>query len=275
MPFNPDRINIHELTIEEPERRAEVFFDAEKDITKEDWKGMEGKLEEYRRENKWDKFSQQAMRMKILDPNQDLNIDLIARNGIREILEEDRKSCVWNGFASQATEMKMLGIDQELNIDQVALQGTREMMEGHRQRMGRDRGWDSFSWMAMNLKIIDPTQDLNLDQVAWHGMRDTLEKDRQQKSWADFSWGAVKIKILDPNQDLNLDQEAWQGMRDYLEKQRENGDKWGNLSWQLANMKILVAEKVEVTENGIELTMPKKRESLGSDAPPIPEIKKF
>ena len=44
MKFNPDRINIHELAIEEPEKQPEPHFDVERDITPEDWQGMRDML---------------------------------------------------------------------------------------------------------------------------------------------------------------------------------------------------------------------------------------
>ena len=45
--FNPDNLNIHELAVEEPEKQAEVFFDPEKEITEDDWEGINKNLKTY------------------------------------------------------------------------------------------------------------------------------------------------------------------------------------------------------------------------------------
>ena len=41
------------------------------------------------------------------------------------------------------------------------------------------------------------------------------------------------------------------------------------------HQKILAAEKVEVTDQGLNIAMPKKKKSLKSNVPPMPETKKF
>ena len=88
-----------------------VFFDPEKEITKEDWQGMKDKLERFRKDalipesyhgtwnNSWSEFSRQAMGMKILDPGADSNIDKRAWDGMKEGRDNDSGEVITVVFA--------------------------------------------------------------------------------------------------------------------------------------------------------------------------------
>ncbi len=268
MSFNPDRINIHELTIEGPEKQAELPFDVERDITKEDWEKLRDGLEKNRQESNWYGYSSRAMQMKILDPSQVLNLDQHVWNGMKETLEVHRRNREWYGYSTRAMQMKILDPKRDLNIDRAAWQGMTDTLEGYR----KTNMWDDFSQLAMDIKILDPKQDLGLDPVAWKAMVATLETSKVGGHLD--AWRAMELKIIDPNQDLNINASVWREMKDRLEEFRREDSAY-DFSWQAMAMKILVAEEVKVTENGLELTMPEKKGSFNADIPPIPEIKKF
>jgi hypothetical protein len=105
-----------------------------------------------------------------------------------------------------------------------------------------------------------------------------LSFDPERNTWFSFAQNFVSMKILFPEKNIGskLDAGAWKGMRDELENIRNSSDseKWERLSSLAMNMKILAAEKVEVTDKGLEITMPEKREGLES-APALPETKQF
>ena len=83
---NPERINIHELTIEEPEKQGELHFDVERDIFEEDWKQMKKQLKEFARGKFWADFAHRTMQMKILNPGLKLGLDQQAWQGARDRL---------------------------------------------------------------------------------------------------------------------------------------------------------------------------------------------
>ena len=265
--FKPDRINIHELTIEEPEKQSELPFDPERDITKQDWEVMRLCLEHSRKNNTWSDFSAYAARMKILDPTQDLNLDQTAWQGMED--EFKKQSFNPQRLTSNAADMKVLDPKRDLNLDQTAWTKMRRELENWRSK----NDWGMFSWQASNMKIIDPKINLKLDQAAWQGMEKQLEEYRRSNNWTSFFLQASRMKILDPKIDLKLDQTAWQGARDELEVDRRQFMMQGFDSLAKC-MKILVAERVDVTDQGLEITMPKREKPLTS-VPPIPETKQF
>ena len=101
-----------------------------------------------------------------------------------------------------------------------------------------------------------------------------MESERNPDRWGEFSWRAMAVKIMNPKIDLNLNRESWDGMRKFLEFAREL-ENYDTFSKHAAAMKILAAEKVEVTDQGLNIAMPKKKKSLKSNVPPMPETKKF
>ena len=266
--FNPNRVNIHELTIDEPEKQSELPFDPERDITEEDWQGMEKKLEEYRQPTKWNCFAEQAMAMKILDPAKDLKLDQAAWQGMIDSLKSSELKLNFIGeFSTQAMQMKILDPTYDLNLDQAAWQKMRNWLEKFRQA-----DWREFTSQAMAMKILDPTMDLKLDQAAWQGMRDDLEECRQDDYFSSFYYQAMRMKILDPKIDLNLNQGIWQKMIDELQESKQINSAY-SFSIRAMQMKILAAEKVEVTDKGLEITMPTPK--FISGVSPLPETKQF
>ena len=84
----------------------------------------------------------------------------------------------------------------------------------------------------------------------------------------------MNMKILDPKIDLNLDVTAWKGMREDLEKEKSKKIKLSFLS-RAMRMKVLAAEKVSVTDKGLEINMRKDKAPLSSEVTPLPETKQF
>lgn len=116
-----------------------------------------------------------------------------------------------------------------------------------------DKGITKSDWKSIDKELGDlyeANDDIKED--------DRLEGPDLSERWGAFLEMGVAIKILNPGYNLNLDQTAWQGMRLKLEEFRENKEWRGFVRLAMA-MKILAAEKVEVTGKGLEITMPEKK----------------
>lgn len=271
-----ERINIHELTVDEPERQSELLFDPERDLTKEDWQMIKDDLEKSRRVEDWASFLSTAVHIKILNPQFDLGIDQKAWEGMRNMLNAWKENATfenrWEVFLSRSADMKILDPTLDLNLDQADWQRIRDILK-------KTVIWDIFSRRAVEVRLLDHDYDLNLDQNDWRDIQDTLKKYRRDKNWGYFCSHAANVKILDSKIDLGLDKEAWQGMRDKLEWYRErckNGNEsLGVFSDHAREMKILAAEEVKVTDKGLEINMRKDKKDTLSDVLPMPEAKQF
>ena len=104
-----EQMRLYDFQIKE-ERRHELPFDPETEISDSDWQGMKEQLDRFRQDKDWGYFSSQAMAMKILFPEKanDLNLNAEAWQGMKEGLEELRQEKDWWNFHSQAMNMKIL-----------------------------------------------------------------------------------------------------------------------------------------------------------------------
>ena len=71
-----------------------IEFDPERDISKKSWEGMKGRLEEYRRDGNWKDFGDIAMRLSLLFPDRESELNLNDKDfeGMKGRLEEDRRN---------------------------------------------------------------------------------------------------------------------------------------------------------------------------------------
>ena len=101
---------------------------------------------------------------------------------------------------------------------------------------------------------FDPETEIS--DTDWEGMKAKLKEFRKQ-SWWNFANLAMRMSILRPDQksELQIDDQAWQGMKAALEESHKQN--WQSFADLAMFMSILSAEKVQITDQGIELEMRK------------------
>ena len=274
---NPERINIKDLTLEEPEKKkSELPFDPERDITEEDWKRVRESLLSIRQEEHPEfTYPELVKSVKILFPER-----------VSEFNFDDdflwRRTKLWSqrhglpSLLDYVFEIKLAFPERisELNLDK--LQEINKHIEVYRQR----NDWAMFASAAMKMKILFPERiaELHLDETAWVGMKEELEQLRTPDLWGYFAKRAMAMKILYPEKssELNLDSHAWEGMKQDLEKCRAQEHKtWWHISEQAIAMKILVAEEIKITDKGLEIIMPKEKPVFKEEVPSMPQRRKF
>ena len=264
-------LKLQDLTLEQ-EKTPELKFDPETEITEADWQGMKQVLEVKRRNRKIWSFTFLTMVMKILRPVKfdELNIDDQAWRGMKENLETNR-NYDWRTFNSQAANMKILQPERfsELGINDQSWQNMKEALEALQD-------YNYFAVQAVDMKILQPNKfsELSIDDKVWQKMKAQLEIDRNEGNWGRFTELAKSMKILQPKRfsELRISNQSWREMRKELELERKNN--WWNFAHQAMDMKILAADKVKVTDQGLEITMPPP-ESFKSEKKPRPERKNF
>ena len=157
--FKPDRINIHELTIDDPEKQSELAFDSERDITEDDWEKMKRTLDLCRLNDNWSSYFSQAADMKILNPEWDLNLNGRALLAINDKLKQSRESQNWQGFLSYASDRNILGarFNYAINPEE------RNSLEQELESYIKAGNWSTVLGLALALRIIDPQFDLKLN----------------------------------------------------------------------------------------------------------------
>lgn len=264
MSFNPERLNIRDLTIEEPETKSELPFDVERDINEEDYQELNKKLEEYRGKNDYHSLSYFAMEMKILKP--DTVIDKKDWRGAQDGLAINPNVSTFPGWR---VAMKILNPDygKKIPISDNYWDAMNRKLDEERKAQGSH--WKEFSRYAMNMKILNPEM-IKINEDDWKGMEEEL-KWYNEKSMVDFySQHAMSMKVLDPrhihSEDLN-----WVDMKKFLSRLRK-GKNYHDFARQFLAMKILASDEVKIKEDNLELIMP---ERLSIAETPIPEKRDF
>jgi len=95
------------------------------------------------------------------------------------------------------------------------------------------------------------------------GMQNVLESKRSaltsDKEECRFVNQAMHLRILFPDKisEFNLDDITWEGMKDQLDTHRNNNH-WKYFADHARCLKILAADEIEVTDQGLKVVMSKK-----------------
>ena len=256
------------------EKEEEKMFNPDKDITDEDWKLMEQKLKDFRKEKDVESFASLASDMKIISSEKfsEKNITVQDWNKMQQTMTDFARRIVegkywWEIHLSQnlfrqMASMKIINPEKfdetrRSHLPEIEWSRTIERGLSHCREY---QAWEDFAEMASNLKIIWPTTltAFPVDMKKWiteddkqKMINDKLEYCHKENKWGRFSSLAAKLRILYPEKfsELNVNETAWRGMRNSLKQCRKDEQKW---RWSIgklaADMKILAAEKVEVDE---------------------------
>jgi len=273
--MNPERINIKDLTIEEPEKEAEVFFDPEKDITEEDWdtildffksrhynpveadeleilgKGNEvsppnhfyyEKREELLKSNETtserNHFLPQLLK-NIAIKNHGINLSDQEKKEFKRIVKKLAESEFWIGYAEKLAWANIVGIKEPLDEKNLAniLNSMKVQDEEWVKARNEEAGIHDWLKTAAHLKILGHSVPISKEQ--WQKFKAILDIDR-----ADFPTNRKDTGIM-------------------------------YFLMDASNMKILSADEIEIPkQGGLELLMHKK-ETILSESKTIPEKRNF
>lgn len=285
--YNPEKVNIYDLTIEGPEKRRD-FFDVEAEITKDDWKKMIENMELCRMPGKenWHAFYADAFPLKILNPEINLSLDERAVEGMRKVLETDLISKWSRAYIEDLMRAKIFFPERgfERLTGSVSWSKLKDVLNEDRQF----ESWEEFFSLAASMKFFKPDIDLDIKEKDWQDgiTAATILKTKAESGdpggyWFSFSSAAMPIKLLNPEVDFNLSSRDWEGMTKQLRNHNYSSntvastDKWRTFSYHAMNMKILSAEDIKFTDKGLEIIMPKKKEKLSFANSEIPEQRNF
>jgi len=289
MPFNPDKINIHELTIEEPEQQSELPFDSEKEITPEDWDRINEFIKEHVENDDWQNSLSRAVSCKIIDPGHETGLKELAEKEFSKAKRPNMDALSWwvdfkNSFYKGRGDIGLCAeiIDHamELRLDITNMLDDR-LLSKMEEDLNRQRANNYLGYMPVYASLARKVslfcrflgKSFVLPDEDWKKFDEYLQRYKEGEAWGQYASVAESVKLMDSKRDLHLDEVAWRGMKHHF-NEKKNSDEIGQAFDVAEAMTILAAEKVEVTDQGLKLTMPKKKESLAV-TPDIPETKQF
>ncbi len=285
MSFNPDRVNIHELTIEEPEREAELPFDVERDITKEDREKINHELIERDKYGEWQN-GELAVAAKILLDGQSEDTPKITQS-LKKAFEETRVKNSWGRFAGHAGKFKILAPER---VDEIKITPFEKMQMEHEllhkiSPYGisglADKVGLKILFPKVNFRELSDVSDYEILMEQWQKDKDDIGIETSPLSLKDpfrFFEKTAQLRLLgfEFTENVTFTEKQWEYINSMLSRLRiDFGGNYHKLCRVANDLKIITATRAEITDKGIEVEMLKKKDSLTSDTPPIPEIKKF
>lgn len=278
------RVNIKDLTLEEPHPESIVLFDPERDIHETGWKILIGvardmvadrrRLELSGLTNDWGWLEVEELTwLKVLSPE---------RFSAANLVDKDLEDSIFNDALRQREQNRM----------------------------------SDFTELAMYIKILFPERfdQLNMEGN-WTALKSQFDRDRQHPVTWNFLTTAFFIRAVFPNRqsELSLDQEAGNTLLSFVDSLGQNGRlitrayfkilfpqivnnpnqedqemfnrriNWLNkgsinyayLTLDAASMKILSADEVKMTDKGLEVAMVKPKPSYSETVQPLPEVRRF
>lgn len=228
------------------EIEKELPWDAKNEITNEDRKGMRERIEYWRKSTTRTEFACLSMAMKILNPEEELNIDQNDWQDMRKSLEFFRSNHDWNNFSEQALAMTILNPTEDIRLNnRDAWQNMKKELKDLKKRHEEEK----FLRLATKMRIIGPAapESLYFDEKAQHDLEESLKICRglakEKGNWEQFTEYALAASFLyPPDKSPDLNQEDWDGMRKKIDEYREKSH-WSAFAEQAMAMKILADPK--------------------------------
>lgn len=286
---SPEEINIKDLVIEEPTRHAELPFDPERDLTKEDWQEIELEFEKDCRWNTGN--SQSALKsgfyLKALSPQRfeglrsylnqrkilsDYNAqDYIGHDGYRH----------WRTFYTAYIKTLFPNLPKT-DIKEVDINSVNEFI---------NRNFDPSGYLLSNeerlyKKILFPKESVEYSEQEWNLLVRDL-KLRINLNGGSIISEAVRMRMADPAKFKRLEHylpKLIELARTELENTRIRvyqypiGHPWRlghSLLNSAFNLFVLTAEDVQVTEEGLKVKKGKPKFSTDDSTAALPEVRRF
>lgn len=281
--FNSNRINIHELTIEEPEKQSELPFDPAEIFTESDLEKM-GDL------STDDDLLERLSSLAILDKNKLPEITDETKKKIWDridaplALDESSLSYLHLGRLAWATQispdfLERSRVDKYINVTHIAssyptmkyenesvlkkepvleqvVEFGREQLELFRNR----DDWRHMFEIAAWLTVVGVRPKLSASD--FQNFEQELKNEKQPYYLIE---DAAAMSIIYPDYDLDIPREKWLEIKSFLEelnREKRPVEDWCMYS---AMAKIVADKCAEVAS----------RKSFKSTTPPLPETKKF
>lgn len=258
--FNPDKINIYELTIEEPEKESGAPFNAERDITQEQWEKINEYFGNYRPESMNKKiFTRMARDLSILN-----HMPMFSGSDLDTIESATRDLYSPEDRAMSAI---LLGHKQDVSypVSEIMRVDYDQLNAGQRGRMAKDI-------IIMGRPDIIPSVSRQMHEDLKE-IRENIFKHYFSPELTYLRETVVAIKLL--GEDPKLSSEEWRLLKEQLQKFLSDGVYDVALS-SAADLAILAADEVKIPEGGgLELISKKHPKLEKSEMPQIPEQRSF
>jgi len=270
MSFNPEKLNIKDLTIEEPEKeKARLVFNPEKDIPKETKQELIDHYKELKDGHK-SFYLELCANLTLIGEKQKVREK--DKKIFQELMVSEANDRHWLQFAEAAARLKILD-------EQYWQGGSWEKVEERLIQLGEMEPNSTFVNLAACMAIAGHKPKLS--EADWKNIYSALEKVRMPGSGFSLTEIASHIKIL--GRDPGLTQDECDRIMDTFKANTAHEISYGSkdtrlniFADELGQMAILSANEVIIPEGGgLRLVRHEKEDLQKLEKPFIPEKRNF
>ncbi|MDO8618648.1 MAG: hypothetical protein Q7R49_01745 [Candidatus Daviesbacteria bacterium] len=278
-----DQTNIGSLTLED-RKEYEFPFDPSQELSVEEKQRILEMIRKTRTNSfgspvgQWSDFRYWASGAALVFPEETEKLGLDEQIfNLNEAIIQERKLKTPFGLARNLRAIKTLFPQRfrELNIGQEEW----EILKKRTDEVRNSNDWkDNFEILA-SMSIIFPERidELVFNEDELNNMRNEVNKELDHPSLCYlYAQRAANFKLFCPAKAINLvPEQRGKHLREHFQewRRRYQEGNWILFPEYVANLKILSAEQIKITNNGFEFVMPNN--FAKPPAPPIPEMRKF
>ena len=297
--FNNEKLNVKNLSLEVPATRRGDSFDIDSHLGWKKWNSVRNFL--FEKKENFESFLAACAEVKIAfsDKVRELGINIDHRSFLKNLIEE-RGDLARKGSVPRVEE-QLLGVlfSAKVLFPQESPEIAYMMRPGSQERhvvasrikdiYGKAislstgevrREFVHFIDMLSKAMIIMP--DFSLDEVLssfrkeklWEQVQRFLDRSRIWKEWDNFTRTAASARILFSEEFREPEVVSLQDWENMTGSSMMKDDADYHSIRYIANLKILAAKDIMVSENGLELIFPERKLAEGTQVP-VPESRKF
>ncbi len=282
---NPDQLpNIKNMVVERPVA-VDQPFDPETLLSSEEWGMMMAEVEQLKVKRYLWMVAELVMSLAILRP--DFRKQFTRDDELLRFLEGQivQKSYIGSRTLNEALisrgQYQLISLHPEslrMEVDELLIQEANVLLRRSRAFHLRSE-FDQFTTIAFYSSVAFPGRKSDLDITLSDGkcilkfLRNWEKNAHDIFSLQEIADIGACHRSVWSNQAWKPGEHMWNKMRQAFNTLRLN-EQWKKLAKFGSDLKILAAESVEITSNGLDIVMPSKSRYTVPDAP-IPEVRKF
>lgn len=282
------RPNIKRLTLEKPQKQTEILFDPERDISPQDWEAM---LKDLSRIKESDgsgvtKYYQFAVDVKLLSPERykKLEIDDALWEHLKKSFGYAKEDAQTPGGGSEELALILSHIKLLFPKKIAELYPNINVLSEDLNIIKNDLSTDSIyikfiEGMPAHIITNGESSQIPTMKDAWDAMKTELNIQKEMRN-LEYPISAMELKIMYPIKFryLKLGTFDWEDIKVKFNRFRnpaiDSNYPWDFFARLAVSVYILAAESVKISDQGLEIIMPKPKEDF-QEVTPLPEQRRF
>jgi hypothetical protein len=272
-----ERMNIRRMQVPEQKKEQVRPFDPLKEITQGEWQKMRDELAIMREERDSQEYAQLGANMKILNPEEGFTIgrSTWAWEPLWNDLAHSKEEEMWEGFVQTAALMKIIDPSFSFPLSEKDKEDISQLWQTKR---------DIYKLHELaRANIFYPEGRRRWDRSEWEYYASIITNRQVDSSNWTFAQFASNLRLACPEYDLPLTGSDWVAMRGDLDssraalKQDPNDDPdydqifKNNFVNMAVYMTILAADRIEITDEGLQLINSPESKNLQTKVGAIPD----